>query len=389
MANLSVINQTHYDCIVIGAGIEGSATCYQLTKKGVKTLLIEQFKLGHDRGSSHGQSRITRHAYLQKHYAMMMPECFETWARLEQEVGTKLYRNVGLLSVNGPPYKDYNHRGGNLQDMNKPIELLTARQVCQRWPGFSFQPEMKAFVDPSGGVLYADRCLKALQTMVVKQGAIIREEEKVLQIIPGKHVTIITDRGRYTAKSVVLTPGSWASQLLRPLGLYPPLKLTRIKVCYWSEKQPGMLSNYPCFYFLSGKFEIYGLPTSAEYPGLFKVCNHRGQDFTDPEETRTDYTEDIDQLKEFIKTHVPGLVPEPAIIENCIYTSTPNEEIILDRHPDHPNIIVGCGFSGHGFKLAPVVGKILSELATGEKPSYAQLPLRLQIFQKPGATAKL
>ncbi|XP_071790533.1 peroxisomal sarcosine oxidase-like isoform X2 [Asterias amurensis] len=328
MANLTVINQTHYDCIVIGAGIEGSATCYQLTKKGVKTLLIEQFKLGHDRGSSHGQSRITRHAYLQKHYAMMMPECFKTWARLEQEVGTKLYRNVGLLSVNGPPYKDYNHRGGNLQDMNKPIELLTARQVCQRWPGFSFQPEMKAFVDPSGGVLYADRCLKALQ-------------------------------------------------------------LTRIKVCYWSEKQPGMFSNYPCFYFLSGKFEIYGLPTSAEYPGLFKVCNHRGQDFTDPEERRTDYTEDIDQLKEFIKEHVPGLVPEPAIIENCIYTSTPNEEIILDRHPDHPNIIVGCGFSGHGFKLAPVVGKILSELATGEKPSYAQLPLRLQIFQKPGATAKL
>ncbi|XP_022093233.1 peroxisomal sarcosine oxidase-like, partial [Acanthaster planci] len=100
----------HYDCIVVGAGVEGSAAGYQLTKIGCKTLLLEQFKLGHNKGSSHGHSRITRYAYQQKHYADMMLECFQAWERLERETGTTLYRNVGLLSVNEPPYRDYARR---------------------------------------------------------------------------------------------------------------------------------------------------------------------------------------------------------------------------------------------------------------------------------------
>ncbi|XP_038060270.1 peroxisomal sarcosine oxidase-like [Patiria miniata] len=377
----------YYDCVVVGAGVEGSATGYQLTRTGRKTLLVEQFKLGHSKGSSHGQSRITRYAYQQTHYASMMPECFRTWERLGREVGTELYRNVGLLSVNGPPYKDYVLRSESLRAMDKPCELPSVEEVCRRYSGFSFGPEHKAFVDPNGGVLRADRCLRALQTMFVNQGGVIKENEEVLEIVPGKPVVIVTSRGRYTAKSVVLTPGAWATKMLRPLGIDPPLKVTQINVCYWPERQPGEFFNYPCFYYLSGKYETYGLPCD-EHSGLFKVCNHQGDDLQEPgQQNQAQYSHQMDKLKTFIREHVPGLKPEPSFVENCMYTNTPDDEIILDRHPDHPNIVIGCGFSGHGFKLAPAVGRILSDLATGTTPSYDISPMSLKRFHNNGRLA--
>jgi len=378
-----------YDCVVVGAGVEGSATAYHLAKKGFGTLLIEQFKLGHNRGSSHGQSRVTRYAYRQKHYAEMMQECFRTWAQLEADAGTQLYRNVGLLSVDAPPYTDFTLRSELLVAAGKPCEVLTAREVCRRYPGFSFGPEVKAFIDPNGGVLKADRCLQALQKTFVKEGGVVKEDEKVVQVIPGKTVTILTNRGRYTAKSVVLTPGSWASKILRPLRLDPPLKVTRIKVCYWPERQPGAFSHYPCFYSLSEKYEAYGLP-SDEYPGLVKVCYHDGEYIKDPDEViQGKYSQDVDTLKRFIKEHVPGLKAEPALIENCLYTNTPDEDLILDKHPDYPNIVIGVGFSGHGFKLAPAVGRILSDLATGTAPSYDISPMSLKRFANNGRLCKI
>ncbi|XP_022093276.1 peroxisomal sarcosine oxidase-like [Acanthaster planci] len=271
--------------------------------------------------------------------------------------------------------------------MGKPCEFVTIQQVHRRYPGFRFGSEAKAFIDPNGGVLRADRCLEALQRMFVKQGGIIKENEEVLQIVPGEHVSIITSRGRYTAESVVLTPGAWAKKILKPLGIDPPLKVSQIKVCYWPEKQPGMFSDRPCFYYLSEKYETYGLP-SEEYPGLFKVCNHHGDELQDPAtRNQTQHSHNLETLKRFIKEHVPGLNPEPAIVENCLYTHTPDEEFILDRHPDHPNIVIGCGFSGHGFKLAPAAGRILSELATGATPSYNLAPMSLKRFPNNGRFA--
>ncbi|XP_038074581.1 peroxisomal sarcosine oxidase-like isoform X3 [Patiria miniata] len=379
--------QHDYDCVVVGAGVEGSATGYHLTRTGHKTLLLEQFTLGHSKGSSHGQSRITRYTYRQIHYANMMPECFQTWERLGREVGTELYRKTGLLAVNGPPHQDYTLRSESLRVMGKPCELPTVGEICQRHPGFSFGPEHKAFVDPNGGVLRADSCLHALQTMFLKQGGVVKENEEVLEIVPGDPVLIVTSKGRYTAKSVVLTPGAWASKMLRPLGIDPPLKVTQLKVCYCPERQPGAFGNYPCFYYLSEKYETCGLPCD-DHSGLFKVYNDHGDELQGPDQqNQAQHSHQIETLMSFIREHVPGLIPEPSLVEKCLYTSTPDKDIILDMHPDHPNIVIGCGFSGHGFKLAPAVGRILSELATGTTPSYDISPMSLKRFPNNGRLA--
>ncbi|XP_033626998.1 peroxisomal sarcosine oxidase-like [Asterias rubens] len=379
-----------WDCVVVGAGIEGSSTAYQLALKGCKTLLIEQFPLGHSRGSSHGHSRITRYAYVQKHFSEMMPECFRIWAQLERDSNTKLYRREGLLVIDEPPYSNLNKVKGALDSINHKYTALTSSEICRKYPGVSVAPDTKGIIEHDGGILLADSCLRAMQTQFLKHGGTIRDSEKVLQVIPGDIVTIVTNKGRHQAKNVVLTPGPWASKLLRPLGLDPPLKVWRLDVCYWQEKIPGQFDNFPVFIAYGTGNHCYALP-SEEYPGLVKVCDHTEHELIDPDARdapSSDHQLREALIKKFIQKFFPGLHDTPAIVERCIYSFTPDESFYLDTHPNYPNIVIGCGFSGHGFKLSPVVGKVLSELVTGTKPSYDLSMFRLSRFPN-GPLAKL
>ncbi|XP_041732898.1 peroxisomal sarcosine oxidase-like isoform X1 [Coregonus clupeaformis] len=159
-----------------------------------------------------------------------------------------------------------------------------------------------------------------------------------------------------------------------------------MNVCYWREKVPGSYNvqhRFPCFIQLESeeaKHYIYGLP-SNEYPGLMKICCHKGPE-TDPDE-RDRQTErgDIDILQRYIIRCFPGLVPIPAVVESCMYTVTPDNHFVLAHHPTHSNIVIGAGFSGHGFKFGPIVGKLLCELSQGEVPSYDLSPFRIRRFQ--------
>ncbi|PIK40528.1 putative peroxisomal sarcosine oxidase [Apostichopus japonicus] len=158
----------------------------------------------------------------------------------------------------------------------------------------------------------------------------------------------------------------------------------RINVCYWREKF-GDFDKMPCVIDDStGEKHVYLLPMH-EYPGLVKIAYHSGID-CDPdrrdEHAPTDDRE-VKIIQRFINNYLPGIDGnKPVITESCMYTVTPDWELVLDHHPSHPNIVIGCGFSGHGFKLAPVVGKILSELATGQEPSYDISALRISRFGK-------
>ncbi|TFJ99504.1 mRNA cap guanine-N7 methyltransferase [Platysternon megacephalum] len=219
-------------------------------------------------------------------------------------------------------------------------------------------------------------------------GGALRDGEKVTDIKPGVVVTVTTSGGVYQAKSLVITAGPWANKLLAPLGLQLPLQTLRINVCYWKEKVPGaygVSANFPCFLAIRANqapHHIYGLPAN-EYPGLVKICYHSGSP-ADPEERdrppKASALPDIQILQDFVSKYLPGLVPEPAVVEHCMYTNTPDEDFVLDRHPKFSNIVIGAGFSGHGFKLAPVVGKLLCQLSVGEEPSYAMEPFRIRRF---------
>ncbi|XP_034384838.1 peroxisomal sarcosine oxidase [Cyclopterus lumpus] len=374
-----------YDCIVIGAGVQGSFTAYQLATRNQKTLLLEQFILPHSRGSSHGQTRIIRKAYEQDFYTHMMEECYELWAQLEREAGVKLYRQTGLLVMGPEDSQSYQQIKDTLQKNKVPMAILNRDNFCQHIPNVNLAVGDGAVVDITAGVLYADRALKTVQGQFEKLGGVIRDNEKVTDIKPGPVVTVATSAAVYRAKSLVITAGPWANRLLAHTGLQLPLKVVKINVCYWKEKVPGsydVKQRFPCVLVTESKESkdhIYGLP-SNEYPGLMKICHHMGSE-TDPDQRdkQTDRS-DIDILQRCIARCFPGLVPEPAVVESCMYTLTPDHHFVLDRHPAHSNIVLGAGFSGHGFKFGPIIGKLLCELTLGEVPSYDLSPFRIRRF---------
>ncbi|MGH0177709.1 UNVERIFIED_CONTAM: hypothetical protein FKN15_075696 [Acipenser sinensis] len=268
------MDTNNFDCIVLGAGIQGSYTAYHLAKNKKKTLLVEQFVLPHSRGSSHGHTRIIRKAYEQDYYTRMMSECYQLWAQLEKEANVQIYRNTGMLVVGKEDCSAFRSLRGTLLRNNVPMEVLSPEQFASRFPSVRLPPGESAVIDKTAGVLHADRALKAVQ-----------------------------------------------------------------------------------------------------------ICYHSGSETEPDERDRQTSQEDIAILSSFVSKSFPGLDPTPAVVEQCMYTVTPDSDFILDQHPSHSNIIIGAGFSGHGFKLAPVVGKILCELALGKTPSFDLSPFRIMRFQ--------
>ncbi|NXN62291.1 SOX oxidase, partial [Rynchops niger] len=384
MAAPSQPQQATYDAIVIGAGIQGSFAAYHLAQRHRDTLLLEQFILPHSRGSSHGQSRITRSAYAWMPYARMMPDSFRLWQRLEDEASTSLYRQTGLV-VLGPAGDP------ELEGCRRSLgadHVLDATTLAQRFPGLQLHAGEVALWDGTGGVLLADRALRAVQDVFRRHGGTLRDGEKVLRIEPGAVLTITTTAGVYRAPRLIIAAGAWTGAIVAPLGLRLPLQPLRIDVCYWREKEPGSSSAGragPCFMAVGlnqAPHGIYGLP-ALEYPGLVKVCYHHGSP-VDPEERDQvppgTPRPSVAILSSFISSYLPGLEPQLAVVETCLYTNTPDGDFILDRHPKFNNIIIGAGFSGHGFKLAPVVGKLLCELSLGEEPSHSTAPFAITRF---------
>ncbi|XP_077150432.1 peroxisomal sarcosine oxidase isoform X2 [Ranitomeya variabilis] len=327
---MAVPSSAVFDCIVLGAGIQGSFTAYHLAKNQKKTLLLEQFPLPHSRGSSHGQTRIIRRAYAEDFYTNMMQESYELWAELEKESGIQLYRKTGVLVIAPSGNEEFESICKNMEERKISWEFLTQEKCKQKYPGLVLKPGEVVCCDHDGGVLSADKALRAVQTL-------------------------------------------------------------RINVCYWKEMIPGrsgLLQNFPTFLGvnLNGEeHEVYGLP-SQEYPGLFKICFHGGNE-ADPEErelqVKPNQIQDIQILCNFISQYLPGLHPKPAVIEQCMYTNTPDCNFILDYHPLHKNIVIGSGFSGHGFKLSPLVGKILCDLSIGKQSSYDLKPFCISRFKSP------
>ncbi|KAI4567065.1 peroxisomal sarcosine oxidase isoform X2 [Ovis aries] len=381
-----------YDAIVIGAGIQGCFTAYHLAKHSKKILLLEQFFLPHSRGSSHGQSRIIRRAYPEDFYTQMMAECYSMWAQLEHEAGTQLYRQTGLLLLGMKENPELETIQATLSRQGVEHQCLSSEELKQRFPNIRLARGEVGLLEVSGGVLYANKALRALQDAIRKLGGIVHDGEKVVEIKPGLPVAVKTTSRSYQAKSLIITAGPWTNRLLRPLGAELPLQTLRINVCYWQEKVAGSYSvsqAFPCFMGLGlslAPHHIYGLP-SREYPGLMKVCYHHGNN-ADPEERDCPAAfsdiQDVHILSGFVRDHLPDLQPEPAVMEHCMYTNTPDGHFVLDRHPKYDNIVIGAGFSGHGFKLSPVVGKILYELSMKLTPSYDLTPFRISRFPSLG-----
>ncbi|XP_073257714.1 peroxisomal sarcosine oxidase-like isoform X2 [Porites lutea] len=330
-----------FDVCVVGAGVEGSSAARYLASWGKNILLLEQFPLPHCRGSSHGQSRLVRYGYSQSFLTAVMPEAFEMWSDIEKIAGRTLIRRCGLLTIDEPPYDDLSRVITNVRGVGQECLQLTGDEINKRFPGLNLSSLECGAFEPKSGLIQADLALKALQEQFVEFGGTLHDAEKVLDIQPGSVINIKTNKNSYRAKRVIITAGPWANNVLRPLGIQIPLS----------------------------------------------VCPHAGVSIEDADNregpSRGFDQNYIDSVAELIKARFPGVEPKPSITESCIYSVTPDHLFVMDRHPEYKNIVIGAGFSGHGFKMAPVVGKILTQMVLGEKVSYDVFPFRLSRFTSP------
>ncbi len=360
-----------YDVIVLGLGVMGTAAAYHLAKDGQRVLGLEQYELDHRMGSSYGESRIIRYAYDHPVYVEMAKAAFPMWRSLEEDSGQKLMVQTGGLDFGFPDWPSLAATKQNLYAAGVPYEWLTPAEVARRFPQFRLDEGMYGGYQPGAGYLAASRCVITQADMAQKCGATLLFKTPVqrVEVLNGS-VRIHTATEQYEAETLVLTAGPWASRVLETLDLKLPLQPTREELVFFepSDKVLFMPDRFPIFIHHAPTW-YYGI-ANVGGTGL-KVAVHGRHEPTDPDHIRrTGDPEYIEQVRRFVQHSIPrgdGNVNEARI---CLYTVTPDEHFVIDRHPAYPNIAIGAGFSGHGFKFGILVGRMLADLVIHGKTPY-------------------
>jgi sarcosine oxidase len=371
-----------YDAIVLGVGGMGSATLYELARRGRRVLGLEQFPLGHNQGSSHGQTRIIRKAYYEHpDYVPLVRRAYERWYDLEQRLGRHLLTECDCLSIGAPDGELIQGVRLSATQHRLPIEDISASELRQRCPAFHFDERFAGVLERSAGFLYVDDCVRAHVDAARAAGAVIRERECVRswEATPAG-VVVHTDRRRYTAAKLVLTAGPWATRLLTLWGTR--LRVMR-QVVLWFEPRDAVVFRrdvFPIYITDTEQGYFYGLPM-LDSSGV-KIAQHYGApELAGPEEVQRDTSaEDEISVRRFLREHLPDAEGTCNRRSVCIYTLTPDRHFILDVHPEYPNVAVAAGFSGHGFKFASVVGEIMADLVESGRTSHPIGLFRLTRF---------
>jgi sarcosine oxidase len=377
------MEQLHARHVILGAGAMGSATAYHLARRGEPVLLVEQFRVGHDRGSSHGAARITRHSYADSRYARLMPEAFRGWRELEADAAQNLYVRTGGVSF-CPGHVDYVARVcSSLESIGVPHRRLTGAQLRRSLPVLTIPESYDAVFEPDAGLLAASRIV-ATQVELARRhgGAAFRllEECPIRRIdLDGDRPTLVADDLRITADRLIVTAGAWAARLLPWLGV--PLRPTRQQVLYLrpSDVAPFSIGRFPVFISL-GQTEpdtFYGMP---DYLGAGVKVARNGGPVVNPEAVdRVIGDEYRGVVGRFLRGHIPALADAPiAHTEVCLYTMAPGEEFLVDFLPGRSDLIVASPCSGHGFKFSNLVGRVLADLALDGRTDVAIDPWRLR-----------
>ena len=361
--------------LIIGAGAMGAATAYHLAKRGEPVLLTEQFALGHDRGSSHGAARITRHSYADAHYARLMPAAFQAWRELEADSGQPLYIRTGGVSF-CDQLEDYvSCVAANLSELGVPHRRLTGAEWNVANPAFALPPSHDVVFEPDAGMLAAAKAV-ALQIELARDlgGAKthILANTPVREIdLSGTRPVVITETHAIAAERLIVAAGAWVKRLLPALAV--ALDVTRQQVIYFrpSEPAPFQIGQFPVFIY-KGTGEanaFYGMP---EFQGLgVKVARHFGPE-VDPDENDRVVGDDYRRIvREFLSAHMPALAAAPIdLTEVCLYTVAPDDQFHVDFLPGRSDVIVASPCSGHGFKFSCLIGRVLADLATGGETPF-------------------
>ena len=354
-----------YDVIVIGTGGVGSAAVFHLASRGVRVLGLERFTAGHDRGSSHGQTRIIRKAYFEHpDYVPLLHRSYVLWHELQELLGEKLYHDVGLLEVGAPDGAVVPGILASAQQHNLPLERLSPVEVDERFPGYVVPEGDTALFEREAGYLLVERCVLAHLSAASQRGAEVKYEEAVQGWeATGSGVKVQTESGVYHAEKLVIAAGPWSGEVVGQLGV--PLRVIR-KHLHWYECDNHRYRadhGYPAFFYEAQGGYFYGFPCIDER-GV-KVAEHSGgATVSDPlTDDHSLEQEDRRRVEAFLQAYLPNVSSRASGHAVCYYTSSPDEHFIVDQHPQHPQVAFAAGLSGHGFKMTCALGEALADLS--------------------------
>lgn len=374
----------HFDAIIIGAGTAGMSTGYFLSKQGKKVALIDTFHPPHSEGSHHGETRIIRQAYGEgEHYVAMALRASELWTQLEEESKRKIFYNTGVLNIGTKDSSFIKNVIHSAEKYSLSVNVLSAIEVNSRWKGFDLKDNLIGCFETKSGVLLSEEAIRAYRDLAIKNGATLYANTRVEDInISNSIVKVSFDGQKITGDHLLITAGKGTNKVLSLLDIELPLTPTR-KTFSWFNSNESMYQStiFPAWTYDDGKEMFYGFP-SIENAGI-KIGRHDGgiPIGEKPMEPFGMYPEDEMDVTRFIEKHFSESLPHKRG-KVCTYTNSPDGDFIIDRLPNNDNVIVACGFSGHGFKFGSVIGEILSEMIENGSPSLDISTFSLDRFHK-------
>lgn len=363
---------TRVETIVVGGGAMGAATAWQLARRGREVVLLERWEPGHRMGASHGATRNFNVAYADPTYVAMLAEALPLWRELEDESGAQLLDLVGV--ANHGPSGAFDDVHAALAAAGIPAEFLSAKQAAKRWPGIRF--DTRVLFNEQAGRVRADAAVRTLHATAAAAGADVRHRTQATRIDVVDdglvRVASVSDAGVaevFEAGTAVVTVGAWTTKLIGAERL-PRLVVTQEQPAHFAVRDETMA--WPSFNHFPGAGDgydywlspVYGMLTPGEgvkagWHGVGPVVDPDARDFeAEPEQ--------LAALQRYAREWLPGVDADEVMPVSCTYTTTPDEHFVLDRLGP---LVVGAGFSGHGFKFTPVVGRMLADLADGSGPA--------------------
>lgn len=361
----------------------GSSACYYLSKRGYKVLGLEQFDISHELSSHAGQSRIIRKAYFEhSDYVPLLNSAYTNWKKLEEETGEQIYFRTGLCYFGSPdhPLIKGVKRSASLYRIE--IEDLDASLAAKRFPQFKIPNEFECLHEPDAGFVTPEKIIKLYAALANKNGTAIHAREKVLHWEKEESgIVVKTDKDIYHCNKLIITAGAWTGKMIP--GFQNKLKITRQFVAWVKLKNACptegrendfKLGNFPCWMIADDEKPgtYYGFPILPKEkfgePAGMKLAHHYPKDETDPNNVNREITQDDEEnLKYVLNKYFPGTFESFLTSKICLYANSPDENFIIDKLPEHEDVVIACGFSGHGFKFVSVVGEILADLVIDGK----------------------
>lgn len=355
-----------FDVAVIGLGGIGSAIAAHCAGRGASVIGLEQYGLAHDRGSSHGKSRMIRQAYFEDPaYVPLVLRSYELWRALERESGRELLRITGVLSVGEETSAIISGTQRAAAQHNLALEKWSRQEVEQRYPTLRLLPDEIALFEPDGGVLDPEESVRAHLKAAQSNGAQLCFETALRnwEATDGGVTIFLEDGSKVSARKMILSLGPWFQETLASLGV--PLRVQRnVQVWFSPATNSYQAGRFPSFLLDRAGLPapLYGFP---DFGAGVKAAFHGFGALTSADELdrEVDIAQDVTPVAQAMEDWMPGAAATLREAKPCMYSLTPDSHFVVDRHPRHANVVLCGGFSGHGFKFAPVIGEIAADLA--------------------------